>query len=323
MRMAESAKPPSASEAQRAGQARQVRRVTLWGLAVNLALAGVKFLFGVVGASQALVADAVHSLSDLVTDVAVVVGARFWSAPADAEHPHGHGRIETLITAAIGIVLGAVGVGLAYRAIQTLPQWHASRPGWIALAAACLSMAAKEVLYRWTASVGRRVRSSALLANAWHHRSDALSSLPVALAVLGTHVWPEWGFLDHIGAVIVSVLILHAAWEITWPALRELIDAGASEQERRAMLELALRTEGVESVHKLRTRSIGPGLQVDLHVLVEPELSVRAGHAIAGVVKERLLERGPNVIDVLVHVEPYDADYDKRKREASSTDGST
>jgi len=321
--MTESTKSGTASEAQRSGQARQVRRVTLWGLVVNVLLAAVKFLFGIVGASQALVADAVHSLSDLVTDVAIVVGAGFWSAPADAEHPYGHGRIETLITSAIGIVLGGVGVGLGYRAILTLPQWHESRPGWIAFAAACLSIVAKEVLYRWTADVGRRVKSSALVANAWHHRSDALSSVPVALAVLGTHVWPEWGFLDHVGAVIVSVLILHAAWEITWPALRELIDAGAKEHERQAILKLALDTEGVQSVHKLRTRSIGPGLQVDLHVLVEPELSVREGHAIAGVVKERLLNRGPNVIDVLVHVEPFDADYHKPAFGASQADEST
>ena len=283
--------------------------MTLWGLGVNLALAGAKFVFGVVGRSQALVADGVHSLSDLVTDVAVLVGARFWAAPADAEHPHGHGRIETLVTTAIGILLGSVGVGLAYRAIQTLHADHASNPGASALAVACLSIVAKEALYRWTTSVGKRVRSSALVANAWHHRSDALSSLPVAVAVLGTWIWPSWGFLDQIATVIVSVLILHAAWEIVSPALRELIDAGATEQERRAMNELALETEGVEAVHKLRTRSIGPGLQVDLHVLVEPELSVREGHAIAGVVKERLLEQGPNVIDVLVHVEPYDAEH--------------
>jgi len=286
-----------------------VRRVTLWGLAVNVGLAVAKFLFGIVGGSQALVADAVHSLSDLVTDVAVVVGAGFWSAPADAEHPHGHGRIETLITSAIGILLGGVGVGLAYRAMQTLHEAHLSSPGWSAFAVACLSIVAKEALYRWTASVGKRVRSSAVVANAWHHRSDALSSVPVAIAVLGTRIGPSWGLLDHVATVIVAVLILHAAWEIAWPAFRELIDAGATEQDRKALFQLARQTEGVEEVHKLRTRYIGPGLQVDLHVLVRPELSVREGHAIAGVVKERLLEHGPNVIDVLVHVEPFDAEH--------------
>jgi cation diffusion facilitator family transporter len=298
-----------AAERSDSGRAREVRRVTLWGLAVNVGLSAAKFVFGVVGGSQALVADGVHSLSDLVTDLAVVVGAGFWSAPADAEHPYGHGRIETLITTAIGIALGSVGVGLGYRAVQTLYSAHASSPGWSALAVACLSIVAKEALYRWTTRVGKRVRSSAVMANAWHHRSDALSSLPVAVAVLGTRIWPAWGFLDPLATVIVSALILHAAWQIMWPALRQLIDAGATEQERQALHQLAIQTEGVEAVHKLRTRYIGPGLQVDLHVLVEPDLTVRKGHAIAGVVKERLLEHGPNVIDVLVHVEPFDAEH--------------
>jgi len=280
--------------------------VTLWGLAVNLALAVVKFVFGIVGSSQALVADAVHSLSDSFTDMAVVIGAGFWTAPADADHPYGHGRIETLITCVIGIALGSVGVGLAYRAVGSLHAESTTTPGWSAFLAACISIAAKEILYRWTVNVGRRVKSSALIANAWHHRSDALSSVPVAVAVLGTRIRPSWVFLDQIATVIVSVLILHAAWSILWPALRELIDAGAAAEEREAMIKLALKTEGVRSVHKLRTRYIGPGLQVDLHVLVQPDLTVRHGHDIAGRVKERLLDDGPNVIDVLVHIEPFD-----------------
>jgi cation diffusion facilitator family transporter len=298
-------------------QAHEVRRVTLWGLAVNLGLAVLKFVFGVLGASQALVADGVHSLSDMSTDLAVLVGARFWSAPADVDHPHGHGRIETLITSVIGIVLAGVGVGLAYRAILTLhvliahPGRLITTPGWSAFAVACAAIVAKEWLYRWTALVGKRIKSSAVIANAWHHRSDALSSLPVAVAVLGTRMQPSWVFLDHIATVLVAVLILHAAWRIVWPALRELIDVGAAREEREAMLGLVLATRGVQAVHKLRTRYVGPGLHVDLHVLVEPELSVRDGHAIAGVVKERLLEEGPDVVDVLVHVEPYEEEAGK------------
>ena len=201
---------PPARENSLAGLAGEVRRVTLWGLVVNLALAGVKFVFGVVGSSQALVADAVHSLSDSFTDLAILIGAGFWTAPADADHPHGHGRIETLIACVIGITLGSVGVGLAYRAVWTLHAEHAAIPGWSAFLAACASIAAKEFLYRWTVAVGKRVKSSALVANAWHHRSDALSSLPVAVAVLGTRIQPGWVFLDHIAAVIVSVLIVHA-----------------------------------------------------------------------------------------------------------------
>ncbi|MHC4398368.1 MAG: cation diffusion facilitator family transporter [Planctomycetota bacterium] len=300
---------PPAPDSQAARQAREVQRVTVWGIVVNLVLAVLKFVCGVLGASQALVADAVHSLSDMSTDLAVLVGVRYWSAPADVDHPHGHGRIETLVTCVIAILLGLVGGGLALRAIATLHTRHSlDPPGWIALAAACAAIAAKEWLYRFTARVGKRVKSPAVIANAWHHRSDALSSVPVAIAVLGTWIRPSWVFLDHIATVIVAVLILRAAWGILWPALRELVDVGAARHEREKMLELALGTEGVRAVHKLRTRYVGPGLHVDLHVMVEPTLTVREGHAIAGVVKERLLQQGPDVVDVLVHLEPHEPD---------------
>ncbi|MBN1443163.1 MAG: cation transporter [Planctomycetes bacterium] len=286
---------------------RDVRRITLWGLAINLALSALKFTAGILGASQALVADAVHSLSDSVTDVAVVVGAPLWSAPADAEHPHGHGRIETVITLFIGVVLAAAGAGLGYRAVATLHHQHAPAPGWLAFTAACISIAAKEWLYRWTVSVGRRIKSSAVAANAWHHRSDALSSVPVAIAVLGTRIWPSWKFLDHVATVIVSVLILNAAWQISWPSLRQLIDVGAAAKDRDRILSLASGTEGVQSVHALRTRYIGNGLQVDLHVLVDPEITVRRGHEIAEQVTRNLRREGPDIVDVLVHIEPFEA----------------
>ena len=284
--------------------AQKVRFITLWGLAVNLALCCIKFVFGVLGSSQALVADGVHSLSDSVTDISVLIGVQFWSAPPDESHPYGHRRIETLVTVLIGIVLGAVGIGLGYRAVATLQEGHATTPGWVAFAAACISIVAKEWLYRWTVRIGRRIKSSALLANAWHHRSDVLSSVPVVVAVLGTRVWPGWEFLDQIAAVIVSVLILYAAWEIALPAFRHLIDAGASRRERETILAIAASTDGVIAVHGLRTRFLGPELYVDLHVLVDGDLSVSEGHGIAHIVKQRLIEEGPGIVDVLVHVEP-------------------
>jgi len=285
---------------------RQVQKVTVWGLAANLALAAIKFVFGILGNSQALVADGVHSLSDSTTDIAVIVGARFWTQPADEEHPYGHGRIETMITFFIGVVLGTVGLLIAYRAIQTIGMDHRSAPGWIVFAAACISMVSKELMYRWTVLVGKRIKSSALMANAWHHRSDGLSSLPVAIAVLGTKIQPEWAFLDHIGAIIVAVLIIQAAWKISWPTLKQLADTAASEEERRKLIALARVVDGVKDVHALRTRHIGPGLQVDLHVLVDPNLSVSRGHNIAGIVKRKLLDDGPDVVNVLVHIEPYE-----------------
>jgi cation diffusion facilitator family transporter len=144
------------------------------------------------------------------------------------------------------------------------------------------------------------------MANAWHHRSDGLSSVPVALVVLGTKIHPSWTFLDHLGAIVVSLLILQAAWRIIWPALLQLSDSGASLAEQEELYGLVSGIEGVKDVHALRTRHIGPGLQVDLHLQVDPELSVRDGHRLAGLVKSKILAHGPDVVDVLIHIEPYE-----------------
>jgi len=284
--------------------AAEVRRVTWTGLAVNVTLAGLKLAAGLIGHSQVVVADAVHSLSDASTDVAVLIGVRYWSAPADDRHPYGHGRIEAVVTALIALVLAGVAVGLGYQALATLRDPHGTPPGGIALAAALLSIVCKEALYRWSVAVGRRIKSSALVANAWHHRSDALSSLPAALAVAGARVHPSWVLLDHVGAVLVSFIILQAVWRIGWPAVQELVDTGATATERGRIRSVALGTEGVRTVHAVRTRRIGPGLAADLHVTVDGEMTVRRGHRVSEEVKRRLLAEGPTLVDVVVHLEP-------------------
>ncbi len=285
---------------------RAVRATTLVGLAVNLVLGGIKGSAGLLFGSQALVADALHSLSDCVTDVAVLVGVHFWSAPPDECHPHGHRRIEALVTLFIGVVLGAAALGIARQAIMSIGAGEAATLGWGAFAAAILSVVVKEWLYRWTAAVGMRERSQALVANAWHHRSDALSSLPVAGAVLIQRLWPQFDFIDATAAVIVAVLLLKAAWRIARPALAELTDAGADAKASAEMQRIALAVPGVESSHALRSRRSGPGYFVDLHVLVDPLMSVYDGHEIARAVRAALIEQGPDVIDVLVHVEPWE-----------------
>ncbi len=269
---------------------------------------------GLLGNSQAIVADAVHSASDSVTDIAVLIGVKFWTAPADEKHPHGHRRIETLVSAAIGLVLVLVAGGVVWHALQNLNQEHKRGPEWIAFFVALLSIVGKEGLYRWSAAVGRRIRSPALVANAWHHRSDALSSIPAALAVLAARLLgPDWSMIDHVGAVVVALFILRAAWKIVKPALGELIDTGASREELARIREIALQTEGVCEVHALRTRYSGTGLQADLHVGVAPELTVREGHDISEEVKRRLVAGGPGVLDVVVHLEPCE---EKRNGEA-------
>ncbi len=283
----------------------RVSRVGWVGLLCNLALASAKAAAGILGHSQAVLADALHSLTDSVTDIAVILGVRFWTAPADEDHPHGHGRIETLITVVIGLIVGAVAVGMGVQAIRGLRHDPGTAPTAVALVVALVSIVVKEVLYRWTAKVGREVRSPALEANAWHHRSDAISSIPAAVAVAVTLIDPGWAVVDRVGAVVVCLLILQASWRILRPALDQLIDAGAPAADRRRIEKLALQVDGVEAAHAVRTRYVGADLAVDLHVEVDGGLSVGEGHSIAVAVRRKLIEEGPNVIDALVQIEPH------------------
>ncbi len=281
-----------------------VRKVTWVGLFANLFLAGFKFTAGILGRSQALVADAIHSLTDLTTDIAVIAGSHYWSRPPDESHPYGHQRMETLVTVFIGIVLAAAGIGVGWKAISTLHAKHASSPGWIAVMAALLSIICKEAIYRWTAIIGRRVKSSALAANAWHHRADAISSVPVLIAVAGARIFPSWSFLDHVGAAVVSIFILYSSIKIMWPGLSELIDVGAPTEIRKKIRTSALKNEGVLQVHDIRTRYVSSSIQVDLHIVVEGSLTVREGHDIADDVKHRIITEIQEVLDVIVHVDP-------------------
>lgn len=283
----------------------RVRRVGWVGLVCNVILALAKAAAGIVGHSQAVLADAVHSLSDTATDIAVILGVRYWSAPADENHPHGHGRIETLVTVVIGLTVGAVAVGIGVEAIRGLREEPGAPPSGIALGVALVSIVVKEILYQWTARVGREVRSPALEANAWHHRSDAISSIPAALAVGFAMIHPEWVVVDQVGALVVALLILQAAWRILRPAVDQLIDAGAPAADRRRIEELALEVDGVEAAHAVRTRYVGSDLAVDLHVEVDGGLSVAQGHEIAKAVRQKLVDQGPAVADAVVQVEPH------------------
>lgn len=286
---------------------KNVRKVTWIGLFVNLFLSGLKFVAGVYGRSQALIADAIHSLTDLTTDVAVIAGSHFWSRPPDENHPYGHRRLETLVSIFIGIALAAAGAGIGWKALSTLHEMHGSPPSWIAVVAAFVSIVCKEWIYRWTAAVGRRVKSSALAANAWHHRTDALSSLPVLVAVTGAMLFPTWSFLDHVGAAVVSIFILHAAMKIIWPGISELIDVGAPQEIQKKINMLALKNSAVKEAHKIRTRYISTSIQVDMHIVVDGTITVREGHDIADDVKDCIIAEIPEVLDVIVHVDPPDA----------------
>jgi len=277
------------------------------GLLCNLLLAALKFTCGIIASSQAVVADAAHSLSDCTTDLVIIFASGYWSKPADDDHPYGHRRLEILVTVFIGIVLAAVGCGLIWRAFVTMGERQANPPGRIALYAVLFSILVKELLFRWTMLKATELQSSSLVANAWHHRSDVFSSVPAGLAVLGAEMFPDWTYIDNIGAVVVSVLIFQSAWRITIPELNKLVDRSGSQKETEEIRGIVLETEGVVGTHAIRTRYTGGGVMaIDLHVQVDGNMSVYHGHEVADMVKNRLLEHGPGIVDVVVHLEPAD-----------------
>jgi len=284
----------------------QVRRVTWVGLGWNVVLSVGKFFAGYFGGSQALVADAIHSASDFVTDVAVIVGSHFWNLPPDAEHPYGHRRFETLVTIGIGLAVAAVGVGLGYKAITSLLAGEQSHPETIAGVMALASVLVKEILFRYTRAAGRKIRSQALEANAWHHRSDAFSSIPVLIAVGISLVFPQLWFADAVGALIVGFFVLHSAYEIAWPGLRQLADQGASKDTADKLIQIALSHPKVLSIHGFRTRYVGSDLHVDLHIVVDSQMSLWEAHEVSEAVEQMLISADENVVDALVHVDPYD-----------------
>lgn len=295
----------SKNHAKLVGKTKQIKRVTWIGLVTNLLLAAGKVGAGIIGTSQALVADGIHSFSDSFTDMAIIIGVPYWTAPPDSCHPYGHHKVETLITMLIGVVLIGAGLGIGFHAITTI-QEHTQSPGTIAFVVAIISIIVKEGLYRWNIHIGNKIGSMVLIANAWHHRSDGLSSIPVAIAVGTARFFPEWGFLDHIAAILVTIFILQAAYRIILPSIKELAEFGASEETVKKISDICLSIHGVKEIHKCRTRHAGNRLLVDVHVQVDPNLTIREGHDIAGNVKYKLIEQGPNIIDALIHIEPYE-----------------
>ncbi|MGL4593111.1 MAG: cation diffusion facilitator family transporter [Thermoguttaceae bacterium] len=287
-----------------------IRRITWIGLWTNLVLSVIKFVAGIFGHSSVLIADAVHSLSDLLTDFAVIIGAKFWSRPADDEHPYGHAKIETLVTFLIGFALILVAFELLNEAVGSLFTLSQSSeqpaPTVLALIAALISIVVKEYLYRITVRIGMQIKSTAVIANAWHHRSDALSSIPAALAV-GTCILlgPKYTFLDPVGTIVVSLMIVHAAWNIIRPTFLAMLDAGVSREERDEMEAIVRTMQGVCDLHKLRTRRVGPtGIAVDLHVQVPGDMTVIEAHLLSHEIQTQLLQSQKEIVEVFVHIEP-------------------
>ncbi len=283
-------------------------RVTLIGSVIDLLLGVAKIVVGVLAHSQALIADGVHSLSDLATDFVVLYAAKHAREDADEEHPYGHGRIETIATVGLGVLLILAAIGIAWDAIDhMLAPETLELPGFWALVVAAISVVSKEAIYQYTMVVARKYKSKMLEANAWHSRSDAISSIVVLVGIAGSMA--GYRFLDAVAAVGVGLMIAKIGWNLTFHSFRELIDTGLERERVQAIREAILSVDGVRSLHILRTRSMGADALVDVHILVDPELSVSEAHYISESVRLKLIKEIEEVADVMVHIDPEDDEH--------------
>ena len=288
---------------------RRIYRVTLVGFAVNLVLSLAKLAAGVFGRSGAMVADAVHSFSDLATDVVVIVFARISAKPRDDGHDYGHGKYETLATILISMALGVVGVGILVNSIgavrSVLDGGVLPRPGLVALVAAVLSIAAKEILYRYTVREGRAIDSPSVVANAWHHRSDALSSLGTLVGIgCAYFLGDKWRIADPIAALIVAVFIFKVAFDLIRTGVGELLEKSLPEETEREILRIVTLDPAVREPHNLRTRRIGAAIAIEINIRVDGAMTVARSHALTVGIERRLRERFGEGTMIAVHVEP-------------------
>lgn len=285
------------------------RKVTLVGLVINVILTALKFFAGIAGSSAAMVADAIHSLSDFATDLVVLFGFHIIQKPADKTHKYGHGKVETLATVIIGVALFAVGLNILWGGdmtiIKTLRGRPLNPPGLIALYAAIISIITKEWLYQYTVRTGRKINSQAVIANAWHHRSDAFSSIGTMLGIGGAILLGDkWRILDPIAAVVVSFFIIHIAILISKTGLNELLEASVSETTEKEIMGVILSIPGIIDAHGMKSRRIGSAIAVDIHVEVDNSLTVTSAHDIATAVEGNIMNLFGEDTIINVHVEP-------------------
>ncbi len=314
--------PPSDFEEESAvslqERARAASRSTWVSVLVNVALSAAQILIGYFAKSQALIADGIHSLSDLLSDAIVLLANRASQKAPDAEHPYGHQRYETAASFAIGALLLGVGAGMLWAAVQKV-----QNPDGIAIVhpvafyVALGALIGKELLFRYLLAVAKRVKSSLLVANAWHARSDAASSLVVALGILGNLA--GYPILDPIAALVVGLMVLRMGWNFAWNAMNDLMDRAIDEEEAQAIRATIEATPGVRALHDLRTRKMGDMIVADAHIEVDADLTVEAGHDIAVEARKRVMQRH-RVLNLMTHVDPWrrpDRDHESSIRQAN------
>lgn len=301
----------ASSASNKAQRYRATKRVTVIGGVVDLLLGILKIITGYAATSQALVADGVHSLSDLATDIIVIWAAREASRAPDANHPYGHQRIETLGTIVLGMTLGVVALSIAWDAAQAALSGEVSIPGFTALLVAGLSVVSKETIFRYTMNVAKQFDSELLRSNAWHSRSDALSSIVVIVGVAGSII--GYTYFDALAAIVVATMIVWVSGKMIRGGVQDLIDTGIDPNKVKEIEQTVNNVQGVCDVHDLRTRRMGNETYLDGHVLVDPKLSVSEGHRIGEAVRHRLRNEFTDITDIIIHI---DAEGDEAYRKS-------
>ncbi|WP_372964014.1 cation diffusion facilitator family transporter [Marinobacter sp.] len=280
----------------------EASRVTVIGMFLDAFLGLIKIVGGTLFHSHALVVDGIHSFTDVISDWVVLAVMRLSRKGPDADHPYGHQRIETLGTLLLGSILIAVGAALAWENILRLIAGEDLEvPGWPVLLAATISVIGKEWIYRYTRHIGIKIRSDLIIANAWHSRTDAFSSVVVLLSTIGAMLGIVW--LDVVAAVAIALIIIHIGWKFTWDSVKELIDTGLSEDDIETLKKIAMNTDGVRNVHELRSRRMGQDILLDVHLVVRPEISVSEGHQIGMKVVAGMREALDNIHDINFHID--------------------
>ncbi len=283
---------------------RQAQKMTLISAITTGFLGILKVMGGFLFHSHALVADGIHSFSDLLTDTLVLVASKYGSLDADDSHPYGHQRIETAATLLLSVILIIAGFSIAWDALDELLYSTTTKPNWLSLPIITLSIAANEFLFHYTHRIGLAIRSPLLIANAWHHRSDAASSIVVLIGLIGSLAGLI--FLDTLAAVVVGIMIIKMGWDYAWNSVKELIDTAVDPDLLAQIRQVIEDVDGVERIHQLRSRLMGNDVFIDVHILVSPKISVSEGHYIAQHVHYALMDAMEDVKDVIVHVDPED-----------------
>jgi len=283
---------------------RKIRSITLWGILANIFLIFIKVFSGVLIRSSALIADGFHSLSDLASDFVVLAGIRLSNRPPDEAHPYGHKRFETLATQMVGLILLVVGFEFIWRASAAVFRGEENFPGGVMmLVVAGISVVVKEVLFVLTRKISKETYSTALFANAWHHRSDSLSSGAVLIGGVASLL--GWGYADQVATIIVGLMIIGVAGKILYEGLIEITEHSADKESIEKISKILSEEPEVLDWHALRTRKVGGELFIDLHLLVDPEISVRDSHVICERVEDRIEKELKKPVNVLIHIEPY------------------